>query len=58
MTTVGELKAKLADIDDSLMVLIDVGDITLADLSMRRGKLDVNDVKLGPADFGQAALIS
>lgn len=58
MLTVGQLKTKLADFDDNLPALIDVGGITLDDMAMTRGRLNLGDVTLGPADFGQAAVIS
>jgi len=58
MMTVGQLKAKLADIDDSLPVLVDATDIKLGNMGMNPGTFNVSDAKIGPADFGQAAVIS
>lgn len=57
--TVGELKAKLAKINNDLPVSVDASEIKLGDLGMSEGHLDVTDAKLGGAfGYGQALVIS
>ena len=57
--SVGELKAKLAKLNNDLPVSVDVSEIKLGDLGMNEGHLNVTDAKIGPAfGFGQSAVIS
>lgn len=57
--TVGELKAKLAKLDNKLDVTIDARDIKLGDLGMNPGAFYASDIKVAPAfGFGQVAAIT
>jgi len=57
--TVGELKAKLAGMDDNLTVTVDAKDVKLGNLGLNPGSFYAKDIKVGPAfGFGQVAEIA
>jgi hypothetical protein len=57
--TVGELKAKLAGMDENLTVVVNAKNVKLGNLGMNPGSFYAHDVKVGPAfGFGQVAEIA